>query len=77
MRDDIYNEKEKEEFKRKQLLLLKQQRNLLREESAKVEKILKEEEEINFKINKKYFKINAVFSLFFSYSPSCFHDPII
>jgi len=65
MREDLYNEKEKEEFKKKQLIQLKSQRNMLREDNVKIEKILKEEEEKNFKINKKYFKINTV--LFFSF----------
>lgn len=61
MREDLYNEKEKEEYKRNQIKQLKIQRNMLREETTKIEKILKEEEEKNFNINKQYFKINTVF----------------
>ena len=73
MREDLYNEKEKEEYKKNQIKQLKLQRNMLREETTKIEKILKEEEEKNFDINKQYFKINTVF-LFCSLS---FHMKVI
>ena len=67
MREDLYNEKEKEEFKKNQIKQLKLQRNMLREETTKIEKILKEEEEKNFDINKQYFKINTVFFISLSF----------
>lgn len=60
MREDIMNDFEREETKKKNLFALKTQMNVLKEETLKIEKILKEEEEKNFKINKRYLKIAAV-----------------
>ena len=63
MREDFYNETEKEEAKKKQTDELKVQKKKEKDEAAKIEKILKEEEQKNFRINKKYNKIASVIIL--------------
>jgi len=60
MREEFYSEIEKEESKKKHIINLKSQRNLLHDEVSKTDIILKEEEEKNFKINKRYYKISSV-----------------
>lgn len=65
MRVDFYLESEKEETKLKNLLNLKNEKASLREEIALTQKDLDFEEERNFKINKRFFKINNVFFFFF------------
>lgn len=63
MRVDFYLESEKEETKLKNLLNLKNEKASLREEIALTQKDLDFEEERNFKINKRFFKINSVILL--------------
>lgn len=68
MRVDFYLENEKEETKLKNLLNLKNEKASLREEIALTQKDLDFEEERNFKINKRFFKINSVILLLTNFS---------
>ena len=80
MREEFYSEIEKEESKKKQIVNLESQEKLLRKEVAKTDKILKEEEIKNFKINKRYYKISSVTPppppCFYHYFCTIFHQKL-
>ena len=60
MREDFFLEEETEEAKSRTLQNLKKEKAALKQEIAKIQKKLDEEEERNFRINKRFFKINNV-----------------